>query len=98
MQGTGPDLAPNANTYNARIWEASYVSGIVAATVLKKETHFGFVGAQPIPPINWTVNAFALGARSVNPAVTVDIVYTNSWNNPAAETEAVNSLVAQASK
>lgn len=98
MQAQAPISAPNANTYNARIWEASYVTGVVAAMVVKKDTHFGFVGAQPIPPINWTVNSFALGARSVNPKVTVDIVYTNSWNNPAAETEAVNSLVAQGVK
>jgi basic membrane lipoprotein Med (substrate-binding protein (PBP1-ABC) superfamily) len=98
MQAQAPISAPNANTYNAKIWEASYVSGVVAAMTLKKETRFGFVGAQPIPPINWTVNSFALGARSVNPAVTVDVVYTNSWNNPAAETEAVNSLAAKGVK
>jgi basic membrane protein A len=70
----------------------------VAALSLKGETRFGFVGAHPIPPINWTVNAFALGAQSVNPKVTVDVVYTNSWYDPAAETEAVKSLAAQGVK
>jgi len=93
MQAQAPVEAPNAATYNGAIWEASYLAGVVAAMSLPDETRYGFVGAHPIPPIKWTVNAFALGARSVNPAVTVDIVYTNSWNDPAAETEAVNSLV-----
>lgn len=93
MQAQAPVDAPNAATFNGAIWEASYLAGVVAAMSLPDETRYGFVGAHPIPPIKWTVNAFALGARSVNPAVTVDIVYTNSWNDPAAETEAVNSLV-----
>ncbi len=98
LQAQAPLEAPNAATYNGAIWEASYAAGVVAATSLPKETKFGFVGAHPIPPIFWTVNAFALGAQSVNPKVTVDVVYTNSWHDPAAETEAVNSLATQGVK
>lgn len=93
MQAQAPVDAPNAATFNGAIWEASYLAGVVAASSLPDVDRYGFVGAHPIPPIKWTVNAFILGARSVNPNVTVDIVYTNSWNDPAAETEAVNSLV-----
>lgn len=92
MQAQAPVTIPNGGTYNGAIWEASYVAGVVAAMSLPNEKHFGFVGAQPIPPINWTVNAFTLGARSINPDVTVDIVYTNSWSDPSAEAEAVRSL------
>lgn len=95
MQAQAPLEAPNAATYNGNIWEASYVAGVVAATSLPEVDRYGFVGAHPIPPIFWTVNAFALGVRSVNPDATVDIVYTNSWHDPAAETEAVNGLASQ---
>lgn len=95
LQAQAPLEAANAATYNGAIWEASYAAGVVAATSLPDVTRYGFVGAHPIPPIYWTVNAFALGAQSVNPKVTVDVVYINSWHDPAAETEAVNSLAAQ---
>ncbi len=98
MQAQAPLEAPNAATYNGAIWEASYAAGVAAAASLPTITRYGFIGAHPVPPIFWTVNAFALGAQSVNPKVTVDVVYTNSWHDPAAETEALNSLAAQGVK
>jgi basic membrane protein A len=98
MQALGTQQSKNLGTYSLRVWEPAYAAGIVAAMTMGKETRFGFIGAHPVPPILWTVNAFALGARSVNPKVTVDLVFTNSWNDPAAETEAVNSLVTQSVK
>lgn len=98
IQAQAPVSGPNIATFNGAIWEASYVAGVVAAKAAKGATKFGFIGAHPIPPINWTVNAFILGAQSVNPKITVDIVYTNSWYNPAAEAEAVKSLKARGVK
>jgi len=93
MQALGLKQAENLGTYSLKVWEPAYVCGAVAAMTAKNEGRFGFIGAYPIPPIYWTVNAFAIGARSVNKAVNVDIVFTNSWNNPTAEAEAVKSLV-----
>jgi basic membrane protein A and related proteins len=93
MQALGTKNAANLGDYSLKVWEPAYVAGVVAAMTAKNETHLGFLGAYPIPPIYWTVNAFTLGAQSVNKDITVDIVFTNSWNNPTAETEAVKSLV-----
>jgi basic membrane protein A and related proteins len=98
MQCLGSKQAQNVGTYSIRVWEPAYVCGVVAASTLEGETRFGFLAAHPVPPINWTVNAFCLGAQSVNPSVTVDIVYTNSWNDPAAEAEAAKSLAAKGVK
>ena len=98
LQAQAPVEGPNVATFNGAIWEASYVAGVVAAKAAKNETKFGFIGAHPIPPINWTVNAFILGAQSVNPNITVNIIYTNSWSNPSAEVEAVKSLKARGAK
>jgi basic membrane protein A and related proteins len=98
MQALGSETGSNLGTCSLRVWEPAYVCGVVAALTMGGETHFGFVGAQPVPPIFWTVNAFARGARSVNPKVTVRLVFTNSWYDPAAETEAVNSLASQGVK
>ena len=98
LQAQAPVEGANVATFNGAIWEASYVAGVVAAKAAKGATRFGFIGAHPIPPINWTVNAFILGAQSVNPNITVDIVYTNSWKDPAAEVDAVKSLKARGVK
>lgn len=98
MQALGAKQSTNVGTYSLRVWEPAYVAGVVAALTMGKETRFGFLGAHPVPPIMWTVNAFALGAQSVNPNVTVDLVFTNSWYDPAAETEAINSLASQGVK
>lgn len=95
MHCLGTEQAPNLGTYSANLWEPAYVAGAVAATTSPGNVRFGYVGAHPIPPIYWILNAFALGAQSVDPAATVDAVFTNSWNDPAAETEAVNSLAAK---
>lgn len=92
MHCLGDKSAPNLGTYSASLWEPAYVAGVVAAMTSPKNPHFGFVGAHPIPPVFWILNAFALGGQSVNKAFTVDTVFTNSWNDPAAETEAVKSL------
>lgn len=94
MHCLGTKQANNLGTYSASLWEAAYVGGAVAAMTAKDKTNFGFVTSYPIPPVFWIINAFALGAQSVNKAVTVECVFTNSWNNPTAETEAVRSLVA----
>lgn len=97
MHCLGTKQAANLGTYSAALWEPAYVSGMVAARTAKGKRNLGFVTSYPIPPVFWIINAFTLGAQSVDKAITVDAVFTNSWNNPAAETEAVRSLVANRS-
>lgn len=94
MHCLGTKQAPNVGTYSAALWEPAYISGMVAAMTAKGKRNFGFVTSYPIPPVFWIINAFTLGAQSVDKDITVECVFTNSWNNPAAETEAVRSLVA----
>jgi basic membrane protein A len=80
------------SNYFGRIYEARYLSGIVAG--LKTETnHIGYVGAFPIPEVVRGINAFTLGARSVNPDVEVEVVWTSTWYDPAIEKEAAIALL-----
>ena len=95
MHCLGGKQAPNLGTYSSNMWEVAYVAGVVAAMTSKDNLQFGFVAAHPIPPILWILNSFTLGAQSVNEDITVDTIFTNSWYNPAAETEAVNSLASK---
>ncbi|MBF0392378.1 MAG: BMP family ABC transporter substrate-binding protein [Alphaproteobacteria bacterium] len=84
----------NAHSYFGYIDEAQHLSGIVAAHVTKSKK-LGFIAAKPIPQVLRNINAFALGARSVDPSITVQVVFTGDWSMPVKEAEATNSLIDQ---
>jgi basic membrane protein A and related proteins len=89
-----PKPIKNFATYNARAFEPMYVAGVVAGQVTKTNT-MGFIGAHPVPVILQEINAFTLGARSVNPKVKVRVVWTNNWCDPPSEAEAAKGLIEQ---
>src|SRR6185369_9382070 len=74
--------------------EAVFVSGIVAGH-MTKSGKLGFIAAKPIPQVLRNINAFALGARSVNPSATVQVIFTGDWSVPVKEAEASTSLIDQ---
>ena len=84
----------NVGSYFGYIDEAQYVSGIVAG-LTTKTNKLGFVAAKPIPQVLRNINAFELGALSVNPKVTTSVIFTGDWSLPVKEAEATNSLVDQ---
>lgn len=91
MHPAGFKLAPNLGTYWGNNFEAMYLTGIAAGKATKSNK-LGFVTAFPIPNILASVNAFELGAKSVNPDVTTTLVLNNAWVDPAKEASAVNAL------
>jgi len=84
----------NVGSYFGYIDEAEYVSGIVAG-MTTKTNKLGFVAAKPIPQVLRNINAYALGAKSVNPKVTLSVIFTGDWSLPVKEAEAANSLIDQ---
>src|SRR3984957_12107997 len=84
----------NAGSYFGYIDEAQYVSGIVAG-MTTKTNKLGFIAAKPIPQVLRNINAFTLGARSVNPKATTAVVFTGDWSMPSKEADATNSLADQ---
>lgn len=84
--------APNAGAYNAKWHEGGYLAGIVAGKS-SKTGNLGFVGAHLVPDVMWYLNAFTLGARSVNPNAKVRAVFVNSWSDPPKETDAAVALI-----
>jgi basic membrane protein A and related proteins len=84
----------NCGSYFGYIDEAVYLSGIAAGGT-SKSGKLGFVAAKPIAPVLRNIDAFALGARSVNPKATVTVVFTGEWFMPNKEAEAVNNLADQ---
>ena len=89
---SGYKTADNLGTYFGKNYEASYLAGIAAGKVTKKNL-LGYVGAYPIPEVIYNINAFTLGAQSVNPKVKVSVVWTNTWFDPTTERQAAISLL-----
>jgi len=91
---TGYKSAANVGTYNARFYEGRYAAGVLAGKMSKTNT-LGYVGAFPIPEVLQGINAFTLGARSVNPKAQVRVIWVNSWYDPGKERDAANALIGQ---
>jgi basic membrane protein A and related proteins len=91
---TGFKSAANMRTYDSRTYEGAYMAGVIAGKMTKSNT-LGVVGSIPIPEVVRNINAFTLGAQSVNPKIRTKVVWVNEWINPPKETEAAQSLINQ---
>jgi len=94
LNGSGTTNAANLQAFYGRTYESHYLCGM-AAGAASKTGKLGFVAANPFGVVNWTVNAFALGAQKVNPAATVNVIYTGAWNDPVKERAAAMALIDQ---
>ena len=84
----------NVGSYFGYIDECEYLDGVVAGHVSKSKK-LGFIAAKPIPQVLRNINAFTLGARSVDPKITTQLIITGDWALPVKEAEAANSLIDQ---
>lgn len=87
----------NFNNYFGRLWEARYLSGIAAGLKAKEvgNHHLGYVAAfTTVPEVVYSVDAYFLGARSVNPDVVMTVRATNSWYDPTVERQVADALIA----
>lgn len=89
---TGYKTADNMRIYDASFYQDTYMAGVIAGTMTKTNT-LGFVGSFPIPEVLRNINAFTLGAQSVNPKVKLKVVWVNTWFDPPKEGEAAQSLI-----
>jgi len=83
----------NLDTYFGQIETGRYLAGIVAGLTTKTDK-LGYVAAFPIPEVIRGINAYTLGARSVNPDATVQVVWTNTWFDMDVEKAAAETLLA----
>lgn len=88
----GLKTAENLGTYFGTIWEPVYLAG-VAAGKMSETGKLGFIVSVPIPQVLLNINAFTLGAQSVNPSATTNVVFTGSWCDPGQQANAANSLI-----
>ena len=91
---TGFKSAENVATYNARFYEGRYIQGVIAAKMSKTGVA-GYIASFPIPEVVMGINAFMLGAQSINPDFKVKIIWVNSWFDPGKEADAAKALFDQ---
>jgi basic membrane protein A len=91
IEGSIPE---NAGTFFGTVYEPVYLAGI-AAGLTTKTNKLGYVYAFPIPQTINNIDAFQLGAQSVNPDVKTYTINTSNWCDPAAQAEATRSLLSQ---
>lgn len=95
---------PNFHNFFVRVYEARYVSGVVAGMKLNQmikdgkitedQAKIGYVGAYPYAEVVSGFTSFYLGAKSVCPSATMEVKYTNSWASFDLEKECAEQLIA----
>lgn len=84
----------NFVNYFGRIYQARYLSGIIAG-MNTKSNKIGYVAAQDSSNSEVTggIDAFAIGVDKVNPDARIYVVVTNSWYDPEGEEAAAKKLL-----
>src|SRR5580658_9101754 len=84
----------NFGNFFAATQAAWYPMGVAAGKMTKSHT-LGFVAGVPIGYVIGNIDAFALGARSVDPDVQIRVVATGSWSDKGKEAAATGALIDQ---
>lgn len=92
LHASGFKTADNVGNYFGRMYQARYLTGIIAGKTTKSNV-IGFVAPFQIPEVARAINAFTLGVQSVNPEAKVKVLWTNTWYDPAKEKQAALSLI-----
>jgi len=91
VEGTIP---PNFGTFFGTVYEPVFLAGIAAGKATQTDK-LGYVYAFPISQSIDNINAFHLGAKSVNPDVKTYTVATSEWCNPGKQAAAADSLLSE---
>lgn len=83
----------NVAVYNARFYQGRYLTGRIAAK-MTKTGKAAFIAPFPIPEVMQGINAFALGAQSVDPRFKVKVYWTGAWFDPEKEARAARAAAA----
>ena len=84
----------NVSVYSSKFYQGRYVQGEIAAKISKTGVA-GYIASFPIPEVVRGINAFILGAQSVNPDFKLKVVWVNTWFDPGKESDAAKALIDQ---
>lgn len=82
----------NVSNYYGRTYETRFLIGIIAGAMTKTDI-IGYVATSPTAEVISSINAFALGAKLVNPRSKVLVSWTNEWNSRTKFSASGNKLI-----
>mgnify|MGYP003311354577 CR=1 FL=1 len=91
---TGYKTNDNMSVYSSKFYQGRYIQGVIAGH-MSKNGKAGYIASFPIPEVIRGINAFYLGATSVNPKFDIDVVWVNTWYDPVKEADAAKVLIAE---
>ena len=91
---TGYKQTSNMATYGLRLYQARHVQGIIAG-LMTKTNKICYVASFPIPEVIREINTYYMGAKKMNPDVTMQIVWVYTWYDPGKEKDAANAMMQQ---
>lgn len=94
LNAAGETTGPNLESFYPRTYQGWYLAGMAAAGVSKSKK-LGIVAGFPLSVVNWDINAFAQGARAIDPAATVVATFVNTWFDPLKEEQAAQAMMEQ---
>ncbi|KIR02227.1 Bmp family protein [Lachnospiraceae bacterium TWA4] len=78
-------------TYYGRSYESKFLLGVIAGS-LCKSNHIGYIADYPIYGMTANINAFALGARLVNPDATIHLRWSTLKDSKCSAVEELQSM------
>jgi basic membrane protein A and related proteins len=94
LNASGTTNGPNLESFYGRTYESQYLCGMIAGA-MSKTGKLGFVAAHPIGVVNWTINAYEIGALKMNSKATTTVIFTGAWNDPVKERAAAAAMADQ---
>lgn len=92
--GSGNEpLGGNAYWIDVYLHEPAYLAGVLAGKMTKSNV-IGAIAAFPFPNVNIPLNAYIAGAKSVNPDITAQVTYIESWFDPVKAKESALAQIA----
>ena len=91
---TGYKTSKNVSVYSSKFYEGRYIQGVIAG-LMSEQGKAGYIASFPIPEVIRGINSFYLGATKINPDFDIDVVWVNTWYDPAKEAQAAEVLIGQ---
>ena len=86
--------AENMSSYFGRMYQMRYLTGIIAGMITESD-NIGYVAAMANDEVNRGINAFTLGVKRVNPEATVNVMWTDSWDDEEKAKSVANTLISE---
>jgi basic membrane protein A len=91
---SGTTSGPNLGGMTFAFADASYLAGVLAAS-MTKTNKLGVIGGTQLPPVVESFRAFEMGVRAINPRITVVTSFIGNWDDVSAGKEQALAQLSQ---